>query len=182
MARPSHPPLLDHSNYTWRRVEIMKLFVTQFSPVTSSVFGGFLCNDETGRWIRVAYWIEELIFPIRALLFRNSRSYPKEQSVTSPHSAEGLLMALKPVELQMAMHDSERKCRNLDLTQILASVYDAEIQNEQGRRITSLSGISLPVVWKLESKGLWPWCMVTWNRRLSGHLLFLVTENSERWT
>jgi hypothetical protein len=25
MARPSHPPRLDYSNYTWRRVQIMKL-------------------------------------------------------------------------------------------------------------------------------------------------------------
>jgi hypothetical protein len=25
MPRPSHPPRLDHSNYTWRRVQIMKL-------------------------------------------------------------------------------------------------------------------------------------------------------------
>jgi hypothetical protein len=27
MARPSHPPRLDYSNYTWRRVQIMKLLV-----------------------------------------------------------------------------------------------------------------------------------------------------------
>jgi hypothetical protein len=32
MARPSHPPQLDHSNYTLRRVQIMKLLVIQFSP------------------------------------------------------------------------------------------------------------------------------------------------------
>jgi hypothetical protein len=23
MPRPSHPPWLDHSNYTWRRVQVM---------------------------------------------------------------------------------------------------------------------------------------------------------------
>jgi hypothetical protein len=28
---PSHPPRLDSSNYTWRRVQITKLLVTQFS-------------------------------------------------------------------------------------------------------------------------------------------------------
>jgi hypothetical protein len=28
----SHPPRLNYSNYTWRTVQIMKLFVTQFSP------------------------------------------------------------------------------------------------------------------------------------------------------
>jgi hypothetical protein len=26
MPCPSHPPWLDHSNYTWRRVQVMKLF------------------------------------------------------------------------------------------------------------------------------------------------------------
>jgi hypothetical protein len=34
MARPSHPPLLDYSNYTWRRVQITKLLIIQFSPFT----------------------------------------------------------------------------------------------------------------------------------------------------
>jgi hypothetical protein len=27
MAHPSHPPRLDYSNYTWRRVQIMKLLI-----------------------------------------------------------------------------------------------------------------------------------------------------------
>jgi hypothetical protein len=27
----SHPPWLDHSNYTWRRIHIMKLLIMQFS-------------------------------------------------------------------------------------------------------------------------------------------------------
>jgi hypothetical protein len=31
MPCPSHPPLFDHSNYTWRRVQVMKLLITQFS-------------------------------------------------------------------------------------------------------------------------------------------------------
>jgi hypothetical protein len=34
MASPPHPPRLDYSNYTWRRVQIMKLLVMQFSPFT----------------------------------------------------------------------------------------------------------------------------------------------------
>jgi hypothetical protein len=42
MARPSHPPLLDYSNYTLRRVHITKLLIMQFfsilpSPHPSSV-------------------------------------------------------------------------------------------------------------------------------------------------
>jgi hypothetical protein len=32
MPRPSHLPRLHYSNYTWRRVQIMKLFVMKFSP------------------------------------------------------------------------------------------------------------------------------------------------------
>jgi hypothetical protein len=34
MARQSHPPRLDYSNYTWRRIQIMKLLVMHFSPFT----------------------------------------------------------------------------------------------------------------------------------------------------
>jgi hypothetical protein len=34
MTRPSHPPRLDYSNYTWRRVQIMKLLVMPFFPFT----------------------------------------------------------------------------------------------------------------------------------------------------
>jgi hypothetical protein len=32
LARPSHPPRLDYSNYTWRRVQITKILVMKFSP------------------------------------------------------------------------------------------------------------------------------------------------------
>jgi hypothetical protein len=28
------PPWLDHSNYTWRRVQVMKLLIMQFSPTS----------------------------------------------------------------------------------------------------------------------------------------------------
>jgi hypothetical protein len=34
MPSPSHPPWLDHSNYTWRRVQVMKLLIMQFSPTS----------------------------------------------------------------------------------------------------------------------------------------------------
>jgi hypothetical protein len=30
----SHPPWLDYSKYIWRRVQVMKLLITQFFPVT----------------------------------------------------------------------------------------------------------------------------------------------------
>jgi hypothetical protein len=34
MPCPSHAPWLDHSNYTWRRVQVMKLLIMQFSPTS----------------------------------------------------------------------------------------------------------------------------------------------------
>jgi hypothetical protein len=33
MPRPSHPPRFDYSNYTWQRVDIMKL-IMQISPLS----------------------------------------------------------------------------------------------------------------------------------------------------
>jgi hypothetical protein len=33
-ACPSHPPWLDHSNYVWRGVQVMKLLNMQFSPIS----------------------------------------------------------------------------------------------------------------------------------------------------
>jgi hypothetical protein len=35
MPRPSHPPWLDNSNYTWRTVWLTKLLIMQFSPTSS---------------------------------------------------------------------------------------------------------------------------------------------------
>jgi hypothetical protein len=32
MSCPSHPRLFDHSNYISQRVQVMKLFIMQFSP------------------------------------------------------------------------------------------------------------------------------------------------------
>jgi hypothetical protein len=34
MPRPYHSLSLDHSNYTWRRVQVMKLLIMQFSPMS----------------------------------------------------------------------------------------------------------------------------------------------------
>jgi hypothetical protein len=34
MPCPSHPPQLDHSNYTRRRVQVRKLLVMKFSPIS----------------------------------------------------------------------------------------------------------------------------------------------------
>jgi hypothetical protein len=37
MLCPFHHYSLDYSNYTWRRVQVMKLFITQFSPHVPSL-------------------------------------------------------------------------------------------------------------------------------------------------
>jgi hypothetical protein len=34
MPRSSHPSWLERSNYTWRRVRVMKLVIMQFSPTS----------------------------------------------------------------------------------------------------------------------------------------------------
>jgi hypothetical protein len=34
MPSTSHPPWLGNSNYTWRRVQVMKLLIMQFSPTS----------------------------------------------------------------------------------------------------------------------------------------------------
>jgi hypothetical protein len=34
MPRPFHRSWLDHYNYTWRRVQVMKLLIVQFSPIS----------------------------------------------------------------------------------------------------------------------------------------------------
>jgi hypothetical protein len=34
MPYPSHPPWLENSNYTWQRVQAMKLLIMQFSPTS----------------------------------------------------------------------------------------------------------------------------------------------------
>jgi hypothetical protein len=40
MPCPSHPPLLTHSNYTWRRVQVIQLLIMQFlePPVMTSEY------------------------------------------------------------------------------------------------------------------------------------------------
>jgi hypothetical protein len=47
MPRPSHPPRLDHSNYTWRRVQITKLLVMRFlnPPANWSQFSSASCSQ-----------------------------------------------------------------------------------------------------------------------------------------
>jgi hypothetical protein len=41
MSRPPHPPRLYNSNYTWRRVQIMKLLVMQLCPPSRQLIDPF---------------------------------------------------------------------------------------------------------------------------------------------
>jgi hypothetical protein len=51
MVRPSHPPRLNYSNYTWRRVQITKFLVIQFSPFSRHIIPLRSKRDEvTGEW------------------------------------------------------------------------------------------------------------------------------------
>jgi hypothetical protein len=38
MPCQSQPPWLDHSNYTWRRVQAMKLLIMKFSPTSCHTY------------------------------------------------------------------------------------------------------------------------------------------------
>jgi hypothetical protein len=38
MPYPYHPPSIDHSNYTWRRVQVMKPFIMQLFDLVHSIF------------------------------------------------------------------------------------------------------------------------------------------------
>jgi hypothetical protein len=42
----SHPPWLDHSNYTWRSVQVMKLLVMQLSPISSHFIRPYLTKPK----------------------------------------------------------------------------------------------------------------------------------------
>jgi hypothetical protein len=42
---PSHPLWRDHSNCTWRRLQVMKLLIMQFSPTSRH----FSCNEMSTR-------------------------------------------------------------------------------------------------------------------------------------
>jgi hypothetical protein len=41
MPCPSQPPWLDLSNYTWRRVQVMKLLIMQFFPTSRMILGKY---------------------------------------------------------------------------------------------------------------------------------------------
>jgi hypothetical protein len=41
MPCPSHSPWLEHSNYTWRRVQVMKLLIMLFTPTSHGFYSSF---------------------------------------------------------------------------------------------------------------------------------------------
>jgi hypothetical protein len=64
---PPHPPWLDHSNYTWRRVQVMKLLIVQFfqPPLASSlILLSTLCSNTLSLCssLNVSYQVSLLFF------------------------------------------------------------------------------------------------------------------------
>jgi hypothetical protein len=47
MPRLSHPPRLNYSNNTWPRVQIMKLFIMQFSPFSCHLISSVQISSST---------------------------------------------------------------------------------------------------------------------------------------
>jgi hypothetical protein len=37
MPCPSHPLWLDHSNYTWRRIQVMKYFLIKYADIMATI-------------------------------------------------------------------------------------------------------------------------------------------------
>jgi hypothetical protein len=52
MSCPSHPPRLAHSNYTWRRVQVMKLLIIQLSQPSRHLLSKFPTVYGTLRFFR----------------------------------------------------------------------------------------------------------------------------------
>jgi hypothetical protein len=51
MSCPSHPPWLDHSNYTWRRVQVMKLLIMQFLQPPVQMFPSAPCSQTPSAYV-----------------------------------------------------------------------------------------------------------------------------------
>jgi hypothetical protein len=67
MSFPSQPPWFHHSNYTWRRVQVMKLLIMQLlhPPVTSSPIGpNILLSTQFIYWRRISSidWVELMLW------------------------------------------------------------------------------------------------------------------------
>jgi hypothetical protein len=75
MARSSHPPRLDYSNYTWRRVQTMKLLLMQFS---SGIYGD---SSSALNFSHNGYCLA------KTAIFRN-------HSLAKEHTQDGLWMIL----------------------------------------------------------------------------------------
>jgi hypothetical protein len=55
MPCPSHPSWLDHSNYTWQRVQVMKLLIMQFSP--ASLFSPNILLSTLNLLFKIHPWL-----------------------------------------------------------------------------------------------------------------------------
>jgi hypothetical protein len=70
--RPSHLPSVDYSNYTWRRVQIMKLLVMQVSstlrsphPTSVQIFSSALCSQAPSVYVPPVMSRDQVSHPYR---------------------------------------------------------------------------------------------------------------------
>jgi hypothetical protein len=61
MPRPSHPPWLDNSNYTWRTIHVMKLLIMQFSPASYHFIA-----------LRSKYSLQTIMRRLKLLVFKDT--------------------------------------------------------------------------------------------------------------
>jgi hypothetical protein len=115
MPRPSHPPRLHYSNNTWRRVQIMKLFVMQFSP--------FSCHLISH--INICCFLNYDLFRFRFNAFN--------LSVTKKNMADKHV----PLGTTEAAHSYQRAGREHILTTLKTTFYE--------NKYLQLSGMDTPV-------------------------------------
>jgi hypothetical protein len=80
MPCPSHTPSLDHSNYTWRRVQVMKLLIMQFSPTS--------CHFSS---LRAKYFTQHHVHSRTLSL---CSSFNVREQVSHPYKTKGKIIVL----------------------------------------------------------------------------------------
>jgi hypothetical protein len=81
MPYPSHPPWFDHSNYTWRRVKVMKLLIMQFGQCRWK-------NDLLNMYSRhVKYISKNIQNYVRHYNYSRKKSYSRlSDTITTEHN------------------------------------------------------------------------------------------------
>jgi hypothetical protein len=76
MPRPPHPPRLYNSNYTWWRVQIMKLLVISYSYIENNILNDNIIQHlNSNRYFSKANVRFDLVSGMPALQFRGESSW-----------------------------------------------------------------------------------------------------------